>query len=69
MYHFMIIPVVLFIIKNYLNFNSEVSSNIFIYSTTIFLTILLSGFSYHYIERPFINMKEKFSPVKSGQKE
>jgi peptidoglycan/LPS O-acetylase OafA/YrhL len=69
MYHFMIIPLVLFIIKNYLNFNSEVFSNIFIYSTTIFLTILLSGFSYHYIERPFINMKEKFSPVKSGQKE
>lgn len=69
MYHFMMIPMVLYVCKNMFAFESEALNNLFIYSATILLTILVSGVSYRYFELPFINMKSKFSPIKSGDRE
>lgn len=66
MYHFMIIPVVLSVIKSNYNIKSEMAINSLIYSTVIIITICISSISYHFIERPFINLKSKFSPIKSG---
>jgi peptidoglycan/LPS O-acetylase OafA/YrhL len=66
MYHFMIIPAVLYMIKNYFNLQSEVAINGLAYSSVIILTICISGISYRFIERPFINLKSKFSTIKSG---
>ena len=66
MYHFMIIPTVLFFCKNYLTLNSELLANVFIYTLSILITILISGLSYHFFEYPFIALKAKYSPIKSG---
>ncbi len=66
MYHFMIIPVVLSMIKSNYHMGSEMAINVLIYSAVIIITICISGISYHFIERPFINLKSKYSPIKSG---
>lgn len=66
MYHFMIIPAVLYLCKIYLSINSEIITNILIYTIVISLTIFISGISYHFLEQPFIALKAKYSPVKSG---
>lgn len=66
MYHFMVIPAVLYCFKKYLSINSEIISNILLYTIIISLTILISGISYHFLEQRFIALKSKYSPVKSG---
>ncbi len=66
MYHFMVIPAVLYTIKNYFNFQSETAINTLTYSTVIILTVFISGISYRFIERPFINLKSKYTSIKSG---
>ena len=67
MYHFMVIPFVLWLCKRYLIVDSEVLMNIIIYTLTILLTIIVSGLSYKFFELPFIKMKSKYSPIKSGK--
>lgn len=66
MYHLMIIPFVLYVFKNTISISSEGLSNILIYAGTISLTIVISSISHHFLETPFIKLKSKFSPVKSG---
>ncbi len=66
MYHFMVVPLVLNIFKKHIALKSEFLLNFGIYSLTILITIALSSISYRYFEKPFINLKSKFSPVKSG---
>ncbi len=67
MYHFMVIPFVLWVFKRYLISDSGIIENIVIYCFTVSLTILISGLSYRFIEKPFIKMKSKYSPIKSGK--
>ncbi|MDF2447523.1 MAG: putative acyltransferase [Bacteroidota bacterium] len=66
MYHFMVIPAVLYTIKNYFYLQSESVINVTAYSFVIVITVFISGISYHFLERPFINLKSKYSPIKSG---
>lgn len=66
MYHFMIIPIVLVLVKKHLSINSGLALNLSIYLLAISLTILISGVSYHILESPFIRKKNKYSPIKSG---
>ena len=66
MYHFMIIPVILYILNKYKFTTNEFFLNFIIYSTTILITILVSSLSYYFFENKFIQLKSKFSPIKSG---
>lgn len=68
MYHFLIIPIVIKLIKHNIHIESEWILNIIIYLSTIVLTITISGLSYRFFELPFIRLKSKYSPVKSGEK-
>lgn len=66
MYHFMIIPLVLHFLRVNLHSSSEGLTNLLIYTIIIGLTIIVSGLSYRFIELPFINLKSKYSIIKSG---
>lgn len=66
MYHFMIIPLILFIFKTHLNIGSDFLLNTLIYASCILTTIMISSLSYYFIEIPFIKIKSKYSPVVSG---
>jgi peptidoglycan/LPS O-acetylase OafA/YrhL len=68
MYHFMIIPPILYFLKRFNNIESEIVLNILIYMLSIGLSILISSISYEYFEKHFILMKSKFSVIKSGIK-
>ena len=68
MYHFMIIPPILYFLKRFNNIESEIVLNILIYMLSIGLSILISCISYEYFEKYFILMKSKFSVIKSGIK-
>jgi peptidoglycan/LPS O-acetylase OafA/YrhL len=67
MYHFMIIPFILNLAKAYItNINNEIVYNIIVYTIVIIATIATASLSYFLIEQPFIKLKGKYSPVKSG---
>ena len=66
MYHFMIIPIILYILNKYKFTTNEFYLNFIIYFTTILITILVSAFSYYFFENKFIKLKSKFSPIKSS---
>jgi peptidoglycan/LPS O-acetylase OafA/YrhL len=66
MYH----PMVMyfsFSIVNKLKVKSFIGSNLMYYSLVFGLTIVISYFSYRYIELFFLKLKHKFSPVISGK--
>lgn len=66
MYHFMVIPPVIVFYKHWFIEYPLWFSNIFIYLVVFLLTILIAAISYYFFEKRFINMKDKFSPIKSG---
>jgi peptidoglycan/LPS O-acetylase OafA/YrhL len=66
MYHFMIIPIVLYFLGMCYDNFSELLWNILLYSFSIGLTILVSGVSYRYFESKFIKLKARYSLIKSG---
>ncbi|MBP6386595.1 MAG: acyltransferase, partial [Pseudarcicella sp.] len=66
MYHFAVISVVLHFAKKYLSQESEYIQNLIIYVTVFVLTITVASLSYRFVETPFIKLKSKHSPVKSG---
>lgn len=69
MYHFMIIPLVLYGYKClHINLN-EFLFNTVIYTTVLGLTIVVSGISYALFEHRFIRLKEKYALIKSGGEE
>ena len=55
------------ILMNVLGISLErlASSRIITFAIGLLLTILLSSFSYHWLEKPFLRMKEKFSLITS----
>lgn len=67
MYHFMIIPLCIFLYVKYFRIHSSVIENIVIYGSVIISTILISGISYHFFEQKFIKLKSKYSVIKSGE--
>lgn len=67
MYHFMVIPIVLFFAKKS-SIHYGLLLNIFIYMASTGITILVSGISYRFYEKRFIKMKMKFTVVKSGER-
>lgn len=66
MYHFMIIPLCIYLYVNYFRSESIFTENVTIYSFVILTTIIVSGASYNFFERKFIKLKSNYSPVKSG---
>jgi peptidoglycan/LPS O-acetylase OafA/YrhL len=67
MYHFMIIPLCIYVYVNYFNCASAITENIIIYSSVISTTIIISGVSYNFFEQKFIKLKSNYFTVKSGQ--
>lgn len=67
MYHFMIIPLCIYLYVKYFHSASVITENIIIYTSVILTTILISGASYNFFEQKFIKLKSKYSLVKSGQ--
>ncbi|MDP2388407.1 MAG: acyltransferase [Bacteroidota bacterium] len=61
MYHLMIIPFVVFVFKTYFSYNgSGIINNILVYSFSILFSVVISSFSYHFIEKYFLGIKRKF---------
>lgn len=69
MYHMIMIVLVLNIVKKYLHWPAELNlaQSAAIYATSIGLTIFVSSLSYRWFERRFIDKKNKFSVVLSGE--
>lgn len=67
MYHLIVIAFV-FAGLNYLGMeiNDSFISQLMVYSLTIIITIFVSILSYSYFEKPFLNLKHKFTIIKSG---
>lgn len=59
MYHLMIIPLVISLLKN--NTKSIVAFNIVLYGLSFLATIIISWFSFRYFEGYFLKLKEKYS--------
>lgn len=67
MYHLIVIAFV-FAGLNYLGMeiNDSLISQLMVYSLTIIITIFVSILSYSYFEKRFLNLKHKFTIIKSG---
>lgn len=66
MYHFMVIPLCIYLYVKYFHTDSGIMENIAVYGTVIATTILISGISYQFFEQRFIRLKSRYSPIKSG---
>ncbi len=66
MYHFMIIPFCLNLYLKHFRSDSELVENIFVYTTVIISTILISAASYYFLELRFIKLKSRYSLIKSN---
>jgi peptidoglycan/LPS O-acetylase OafA/YrhL len=67
MYHFMFIPLVLYVLNDFLNLRSGLLMNVILYSSSIILSIGISALSFEFFEKKFIRLKSKFSFVQSGK--
>lgn len=67
MYHFMIIPLCIYLYVKYFRVNSSIIENFLVYASVITATILISGISYHLFEQKFIKLKSRYSLIKSGE--
>lgn len=67
MYHLIVIAFV-FAGLNYIGMQIDDSfmSQLIVYTSTIVLTVFVSVLSYSYFEKPFLNLKHKFTIIKSG---
>jgi len=66
MYHFLLIPVILYLYSPLRSNMDEVWLNVIIYLTVISLTVIVSALSFYFFENIFIKKKSKYSPIKSG---
>jgi peptidoglycan/LPS O-acetylase OafA/YrhL len=67
MYHTLCISVCIYTLKNLGAFNtSPFIFNAMMYTSTIAMTLLVAFISYEFIEKKFLNLKERFMIVKSG---
>lgn len=67
MYHLIVIALVFAFLKK-INFTIDdgIVSQLIVYSLTILLTIIISFLSYSYFEKWFLNLKHRFTIIKSG---
>lgn len=62
MYHLMIIPVIIFLAKNYLNYTgSQTLENILVYVFSVLISIMFSAISYKYFESYFLKYKKTYN--------
>ncbi len=66
MYHFLLIPIILYYMKPLKNAVNETWANVIIYSLVIVSTVVVSAISFYCFENIFIKKKAKYSPIKSG---
>lgn len=66
MYHFMLIPLMLFLVMKFVSTDNTIAFNIILYSATIITSIAIASLSYYLFELKFIRLKDKFAIVKSG---
>lgn len=67
MYHLVVIAFVFAGLKSLgMEINDSVSSQLTVYALTILLTILIAWLSYSYFEKWFLDLKHKFTIIKSG---
>ncbi|MDI1355088.1 MAG: acyltransferase [bacterium] len=66
MYHLLVIPSMLFLVKKYGLGMNALGTNFFIYLGSIFGTIFLAGISYSLVESPFIKLKSKYAIIRSS---
>jgi peptidoglycan/LPS O-acetylase OafA/YrhL len=67
MYHTLCITLCIYVLTRFgFHQGDLVLFNILIYSSSIFLTLLVAFVSYEYFEKVFLAMKERFMIVKSG---
>lgn len=65
MYHFMLIPIVIYFFKIHsININNAFG-NFLLYFISIFLSVIISYLSYIYFEKPFLKYKDKYSVIMS----
>lgn len=64
---YVIHPLVIVLVLSFINKEGTdlFYKNIFIYFLTVSFTVILSYLSYHFIEKPFLRMKERFTTVRS----
>lgn len=69
MYHLLCIRLAMIVLEKLGMGNSEYSGfeNILLYVVATVLTILISTLSYEYFEKRFLNLKGKFTVIKSGE--
>ncbi len=66
MYHFLLIPIILYLYRPLKSSMNEIWLNVIIYLTVISLTVIISALSFYFFENIFIKKKSKYSPIKSG---
>ena len=67
MYHILCIHLMVLLLVAIGKFQSQLSNSIFLYGTAIPLTIGCAAVSHHWLEKPFLNIRKKFQPIKSGE--
>jgi peptidoglycan/LPS O-acetylase OafA/YrhL len=65
MYHMMIIVFLAQLGSKYFNFQGKLF-NVYLYSSTLLVTIIVATASYYWFEKPFLKIKQKYTVVKSG---
>ncbi len=66
MYHFMMIPLMLYFIKPFFEFSNSIFFNSLLYVSVILSTVIVASISYYLFELKFVRLKEKFTVVSSG---
>jgi len=69
MYHFLVIPAIIFLLKPYYDTMPELMFNFLLYTLVIGITICISKISYIKLENPIIKIKQRYTVIKSGEKE
>ena len=69
MYHLACITLTYHMLDYFLDLPFQINlwQNLLIYTISISLTLLVSSLSYRFIEKPFIQRKEKYAIIKSGE--
>ena len=66
MYHFMLIPLMIFLIMKCIDVNNLILFNVILYCVTIMSSIAVASLSYYLFELKFVRLKDKFAVIKSG---
>ena len=62
MYHLMLIPIIVALAKNYLNYTGNgFIENSLVYLLSVLISIVFSAISYKYFESFFLKFKKKFN--------